>query len=61
MVSKLDSRLLSPQNTLVIGSFHLTRDAAAAGNARGLFSIPWAHVDGKWKIIHDHTSAVDEQ
>jgi uncharacterized protein (TIGR02246 family) len=59
--SNLDFRVLSPQNALVIGSFHLTRDAAGGGEARGIFSILWAHVDGNWKIIHDHTTALDEQ
>lgn len=59
--SNLDFRVLSPQNILVIGSFHLTRDAAGGGDARGLFSILWAQVDGTWKIIHDHTSALDDE
>ncbi len=55
--SNLDFRVLSPQNTLVIGSFQLTRDAAGGGDASGIFSILWAQIDGEWKIIHDHTSA----
>ncbi len=59
--SNLDFRVLSPQNTLVIGSFQLTRDAAGGGDASGIFSILLAPVDGEWKIIHDHTSALYEK
>ena len=59
--SNLDFRVLSPQNTLVIGSFQLTRDAAGGGDASGIFSILWAQIDGEWKIIHDHTSASHEK
>jgi len=50
--SNLDFRVLSPQNTLVIGSFHLTRDAAAGGDARGLFSILWAMTLPRFGVHH---------
>ena len=58
--SDLDIRILSEQNALVIGRFELTRDPAGGGDAQGIFSLVWALTDGRWKIIHDHTSATTE-
>ncbi len=38
---------------LVIGEYHLKRNV---GDADGLFSIILKRIDGKWKIIADHSS-----
>ena len=38
---------------LVIGEYHLKR---TVGDANGMFSIILKHIDGKWKIIADHSS-----
>jgi len=38
---------------LVIGEFHLKR---TVGDASGMFSIILKRIDGKWKIIADHSS-----
>ena len=38
---------------LVIGEFHLKR---AVGDADGMFSIILKSINGKWKIIADHSS-----
>ncbi len=38
---------------LVIGEFHLKR---TVGDANGMFSIILKQIDGKWKIIADHSS-----
>ena len=38
---------------LVIGEFHLKR---TVGDANGMFSIILKRIDGKWKIIADHSS-----
>ncbi|MEZ4840714.1 MAG: DUF4440 domain-containing protein [Flavobacteriaceae bacterium] len=38
---------------LVIGEYHLKR---SVGDANGMFSIILKKIDGKWKIIADHSS-----
>jgi ketosteroid isomerase-like protein len=38
---------------MVIGSWNLTRDK---GNVGGYFSLLWRKINGKWKIVIDHTS-----
>jgi ketosteroid isomerase-like protein len=40
----------------VTGAFHLTRTAAAGGDASGVFSLLFRHTPAGWKIILDHTS-----
>ena len=57
--SDLDFRILNVDHALVTGRFHLTRDAEADGDSRGIFTLVWARIDGKWKIIHDHTTALN--
>ena len=44
---------LSKDVFLVIGEFHLKR---TVGDADGMFSIILKRIDGKWKIIADHSS-----
>lgn len=36
----------------MIGMFRLTREV---GDASGYFSLLWKRIDGKWKIVVDHT------
>jgi L-asparaginase / beta-aspartyl-peptidase len=38
---------------LVLGRWNLRRDDDPVG---GNFSLVFRHIDGKWRIIHDHTS-----
>ncbi len=40
----------------VTGHYHLTRSAAAGGDAEGLFSLVFEKTGSGWKIILDHTS-----
>ena len=48
---------LGPDHALVIGRFHLTRSAAAGGDASGVFSLTFRRGrTGAWTIIADHTS-----
>jgi uncharacterized protein (TIGR02246 family) len=50
-ITPLDSRFAT-----VTGRFHLTRNAAAGGDAQGLFSLVFEKTGSGWKIILDHTS-----
>jgi uncharacterized protein (TIGR02246 family) len=55
--SGLEFRFLGPDAALVLGNFHLSREK---GDASGVFSLVWQRFPEGWKIIHDHTSAVEK-
>jgi uncharacterized protein (TIGR02246 family) len=50
-ITPLDSRFAT-----VTGRYHLARNAAAGGDAQGLFSLVFEKTGSGWKIILDHTS-----
>jgi len=50
----LEIRPLNPDAALVIGRWHLKKKPEDAG---GVFSLVFQKISGKWKIVHDHTSA----
>lgn len=52
--SALQMRSLGPDAALVLGRWHLTRDA---GNLGGVFSLVFQRFPEGWRIVHDHTSA----
>lgn len=54
--SGLEFHFLGPDAALVLGNWHLTR---AKGDIGGVFSLVWQRFPEGWKIIHDHTSAVE--
>jgi ketosteroid isomerase-like protein len=54
--SELEFRFLGPDAALVLGHWHLNRDK---GDIGGVFSLVWQRFPEGWKIIHDHTSAVE--
>jgi uncharacterized protein (TIGR02246 family) len=54
--SALDFRFLGPDAALVLGHWHLTR---AQGDVGGVFSLVWQRFPEGWRVIHDHTSAVE--
>ncbi|MGA2095340.1 MAG: nuclear transport factor 2 family protein [Candidatus Acidiferrum sp.] len=54
--SELEFHWLGPDAALVLGHWHLKRDN---GDIGGVFSLVWQRFPDGWKIIHDHTSAVD--
>jgi uncharacterized protein (TIGR02246 family) len=57
--SNLEFRFLGPEAALVLGHWHLQRDAAkGGGDIGGVFSLVWQRFPEGWKIIHDHTSAM---
>jgi beta-aspartyl-peptidase (threonine type) len=54
--SELEFRFLGPDAALVLGKWHLKREK---GDVGGVFTLVWQRFPGGWKIIHDHTSAVE--
>jgi ketosteroid isomerase-like protein len=54
--SDLEIQVVSQEFAEVFGRFHLTRDAAV-GDAEGLFTLLMQKSDGRWLVLHDHTSA----
>jgi ketosteroid isomerase-like protein len=55
--SGLEFRFLGPDAALVLGRWHLKREK---GDIGGVFSLVWQRFPEGWKIVHDHTSAVDQ-
>jgi ketosteroid isomerase-like protein len=55
--SELEFRFLGPNAALVLGHWHLKRDK---GDIGGVFSLVWQRFPDGWKIVHDHTSAVEK-
>jgi len=52
--SELEMRRLGPDAALVLGRWHLTRNA---GNLGGVYSLVFERFPEGWRIVHDHTSA----
>ena len=52
----LEFRFLGPDAALVLGKWHLKREK---GDIGGVFSLVWQRFPEGWKIVHDHTSAVE--
>ncbi len=50
-----EMRHLSPETILVVGKWHLKRDAAK-GDLQGHFSVIFKRFPDGWKIIADHSS-----
>ena len=48
---------LGEQAALVLGQWHLERDAEPLN---GNFSLVFRKIDGRWLIVHDHTSRIAE-
>jgi ketosteroid isomerase-like protein len=55
--SELEFHFLGPDAALVLGRWHLKRDK---GDIGGVFSLVWQRFPEGWKVIHDHTSAVEK-
>jgi uncharacterized protein (TIGR02246 family) len=54
--SALEFRFLGADAALVLGHWHLAR---AKGDLGGVFTLVWQRFPEGWRIIHDHTSAVE--
>jgi ketosteroid isomerase-like protein len=52
--SGLEIRPLGPEAALLLGHWHLRRQA---GDVGGVFSLVFKRFPEGWRIIHDHTSA----
>jgi ketosteroid isomerase-like protein len=57
--SELQARPLSADLAIVTGRFHLERALEFGGNKAGLFTLVMRKSAAGWRIIHDHTSAVN--
>jgi len=55
--SSLEFHWLGRDAALVLGNWHLKRDK---GDVGGVFSLVWQRFPDGWKIVHDHTSAVEK-
>ncbi len=51
--TELEVQLLDDAAALMLGRWHLTRDKPIGGN----FSLVWKKIEGKWVIVHDHSSS----
>ena len=56
--SEIEFRFLGQDAALVLGRWHLTREK---GDVGGVFSLVWQRFPEGWRIVHDHTSAVEER
>lgn len=54
--SELEVTPLGSEAALMLGRWHLV---AHGEDYEGNFSLVWRQIDGQWKIIHDHSSAVE--
>ena len=52
--SSLETTQIGQTAALTLGKWRLEKDKPAEGN----FSLVWQKLDGQWKIIHDHSSAL---
>jgi uncharacterized protein (TIGR02246 family) len=51
----LEIKPLDANFAIATGHYHLTRSAAAGGDAQGIFSLVFEKTSSGWKIILDHT------
>lgn len=51
--SELEIRQLGPQAALVLGKWHLQRQA---GDVGGIFTLVFQKFPEGWRIVHDHTT-----
>jgi uncharacterized protein (TIGR02246 family) len=54
--SDFDIRMLGPDHAVVVGKFHLARNASGGGDASGIYSLILEREPEGWRIILDHTS-----
>ncbi|HTX33493.1 MAG TPA: SgcJ/EcaC family oxidoreductase [Bryobacteraceae bacterium] len=56
--SEIEVRPLADGVALAIGKYSLKRTAAGGGDATGRFTLVLRRTGAGWKIIHDHSSAI---
>ena len=56
--SDFEVTTLGPTSALALGRWHLEREK---DSPEGNFSVILKKLDGKWKIIHDHSSTLEEK
>ena len=55
--SGLEISMLGDEAALVLGKWHLKRKS---DDPKGNFSVVFQKIDGKWLIVHDHSSSLEE-
>ena len=61
---ELEVTMLSEEAALVLGNWHLSipqKDAEEDSKVGGNFSLVLRKLEGSWKIIHDHSSTLEEE
>ncbi len=56
--TELEVTILETKTAMVLGNWHLRQ--ADGSKSNGNFSLVVAQIDGKWKIIHDHSATLKE-
>jgi len=54
--SQLETQSLGGDAALTLGRWQIAREQPVGGN----FSLVWRKIDGRWFIVHDHSSAEPE-
>jgi uncharacterized protein (TIGR02246 family) len=57
--SELRARPLSADLAIVTGRYHLERKPEWGGDRSGIFTLVMRKGSNGWRIIHDHTSAIN--
>jgi uncharacterized protein (TIGR02246 family) len=57
--SEIEVRPLAEGVALAIGKYSLKRTAAGGGDATGRFTLVLHRTPAGWKIVHDHSSAIN--
>jgi|JI9StandDraft_2_1071091.scaffolds.fasta_scaffold261090_1 uncharacterized protein (TIGR02246 family) len=54
--ANMEVEALGPDVAMMLGEWKIEGEKPANGN----FSLVWRKIDGKWVIIHDHSSSAEE-
>jgi ketosteroid isomerase-like protein len=55
--SNLEVEPIGEEAAIMLGDWKITGDKPAEGN----FSLVWKRIDGKWVIVHDHSSSREKK
>ena len=58
--SELEPRPLTDDLAIVTGRYRLEREQWFGGPAHGIFTLVLRKTDGRWRIIHDHTTRLPD-
>ena len=55
--SEMSVRMVSSEIAIMTGRFELKRSPDAGGDSTGRFTLVWKKTEGRWTIVHDHSSS----